>query len=177
MRRTTTTRTLVDLGQVESRDVVFRATMSALRRNLTNRSKLWSAASALGGPGRAGIPVLRDVLMTIGTDPPSDSDLESRGVLLIERLGWRPAVRQHEVMRPDGRKARLDFAWVENLFCIELHGRQHDAHERKRSDHRRDAMLRRLGWHIVYLCWEEIVLEAEATMAFLREEALSYGLR
>lgn len=173
MPTTTPTRTLVDLGMVCSEEIVLRAVHSALRRRLTTRARLRLICDELGKCGRAGVPVLRRVLAQVATDPPTESDLESRGAILIQRLGWEGVRRQFEVPRADGRPFRLDFARPDIKLAIELDGSHHREPGQRAKDRRRDAELERQGWTVVHLEWEDVTTGAVDTMRLLSELAAS----
>ncbi len=173
MPTTTATRTLVDLGMVCSEEVVLRASHSALRKRLTTRARLRLICDDLAKCGRAGVPVLRRVLLEVASDPPTESDLESRGALLLQRLGWLGVRRQYEVARSDGRVFRLDFAVPEIRMAIELDGSHHRHHGQALKDRRRDLELERLGWRVVHLDWEDVTTGASDTMRLLADVAAS----
>jgi len=150
MPTTTPTRTLADLGMVCSEEVVLRAAHSALRKKLITRARLRLTCDELGKCGRAGIPVLRRVLLEVASDPPTESDLESRGAILLQRLGWFDVRRQFEVARTEGRPFRLDFALPEIKLAIELDGSHHRERSQWSMDRRRDRELQGLGWTVVH---------------------------
>lgn len=175
MPTTTPTRTLADLGMVCSEEVVLRAVYCALRKKLTTRARLRFICDDLARCGRAGIPVLRRVLLQVASDPPTESDLESRGAVLMHRLGWDEVRRQHEVMRSDGRSFRLDFALPDIKLAIELDGGHHRERKQWLKDRRRDLELERLGWTVVHLEWEDVTAGAADTMRLLAELAATLG--
>lgn len=175
MPTTTPTRTLVDLGMVCSEDAVLRAAHSALRKKLTTRARLRAACDDLGRCGRAGVPVLRRVLLEVASDPPTESDLESRGALLLQRLGWVGVRRQFEVRRLAGGVFRLDFAVPGILLAIELDGRHHRDRQQWERDRRRDLELQRLGWTVIHLEWEDVTTGVGDTMRLLAEVANTLG--
>ena len=175
MPTTTPARTLVDLGMVCSEDVVLRAVHSALRKRLTTRARLRVICDELAKCGRAGVPVLRRVLLQVASDPPTESDLESRAAILLHRLGWSDVRRQVEVTRPGGGVFRLDFALPEIKLAIELDGGHHRERRQWLKDRRRDMELERLGWTVVHLEWEDVTTAAVDTMRLLAEVAARLG--
>ena len=175
MRTTTPTRTLVDLGMVCSEEAVLRAVHAALRKKLTTRARLRRICDDLAKCGRAGVPVLRRVLLEVASDPPTESDLESRGAILMQRLGWEEVRRQYEVARADGGLFRLDFALPKIRMAIELDGSHHRDRRQSSKDRRRDIELERLGWTVVHLEWEDVTSGANDTMRFLAEVAAALG--
>ncbi len=177
MPTTTPTRTLADLGMVCSEEVLLRAVHSALRKKLTTRARLRVACDDMGRCGRAGIPALRRVLLEVASDPPTESDLESRGALLLQRLGWSTVRRQFEVERRDGGRFRLDFALPEVKLAIELDGRHHRNRVQWQKDRRRDLELGRLGWTVIRLEWEDVTSGANDTMRMLSEVAAALDYR
>lgn len=175
MPTTTPTRTLADLGMVCSEEVVLRAVHSALRRKLTTRARLRLICDELAKCGRAGVPALRRILDQVATDPPTESDLESQGLILIQRLGLVGVRRQFEVARADGRPFRLDFALPEIQLAIELDGSHHRERKQRLKDRRRDLELERRGWTIVHLQWEDLTTGAVDTMRLLAELVATLG--
>lgn len=177
MPTTTPARTLVDLGMVCSEEVVVRAVHSALRKRLTTRARLRLLCDELAKPGRAGVPLLRRVLAEVASDPPTESDLESRGAILMQRLGWTEVRRQFEVPRPEGRPYRLDFALPAIKLAIELDGSHHREHAQMLKDRRRHLELERLGWTVLHLDWEDVTTAASDTMRLLAGVAADLGRR
>ena len=177
MPTTNPARTLADLGMVCSEEVVLRAVHSALRKRLTTRARLRLICDELAKCGRAGVPVLRRALDQVATDPPTESDLESQGLILLQRLGWVGVRRQFEVTRSDGRPFRLDFALPEIKLAIELDGSHHRERTQRLHDRRRDLELQRRGWTVIHLQWEDVTTGAADTMRLLTELAAALGLR
>ena len=175
MPTTTPSRTLADLGMVCSEEVVLRAVHSALRKKLTTRARLRLICNDLARCGRAGIPVLRRVLLEVASDPPTESDLETRGAILLQRLGWVEVRRQYEVSRAQGRSFRLDFALPEIKLAIELDGSHHRERRQWLKDRRRDLELGRLGWTVVHLAWDDVTVGASDTLRLLADVAATLG--
>ncbi len=96
-----------------------------------------------GRRGRAAaLPLLSD-----SADSPAESVLRIR----FRFAGLPPAVPNHEIRRPDdGRRARIDLAFVEQRVGVEHEGDHHRTDQAQwRHDLRRIAALEDAGWSII----------------------------
>jgi very-short-patch-repair endonuclease len=116
---TTPARTLLDLGAVVSANVVESALEDALMRRLVTFSLLNATIERLGGPGRRGAGVLRQLVEE--RDPataPTQSVLEDALLRVLRRGGLPEPVRQYQV-----GGVRLDAAYPERRLGIEADSR------------------------------------------------------
>jgi very-short-patch-repair endonuclease len=93
-----------------------------------------------------------------------ESPIETKlGERMIERLDCTTLVAQHEVA-VDGKRYRLDFAFVPERLAIECDG--HDFHERTkeqaRHDRSRDRALQLAGWTVLRFTGSEIHRDVDA---------------
>jgi restriction endonuclease-like protein/putative AbiEi antitoxin of type IV toxin-antitoxin system len=155
---TTPTHTIVDLCGVVGREVVEPALDDALRRSLTSLPRLRWAAQRLGGRGRPGAMLLRDLLRERGpgSTPPA-SRLESRVRALIRHGGLPDPSPQWEIRDRGRLLARVDFAYPEVKLAIEADGYRHHsgrvAWQRDRV--RRNALTSR-GWRVLHVTWADL---------------------
>jgi very-short-patch-repair endonuclease len=49
----------------------------------------------------------------------------------------------------------LDFAFQDLKIAVEVDGRQHQDHDRKVSDEKKDAFLRQTGWEVIRIVWKK----------------------
>jgi very-short-patch-repair endonuclease len=131
-------RTLIDLGDVVSRDRVEDALDNALLRGLTSADYLAKELARLGTKGRRGAATL-------------GSWLERRFIRFLgEKLP--PFKREHPSLQ-----YFIDFAWPEALLAVEVHGMKwHLIRLRWPRDLVRHNELSEAGWTILHLTWKEI---------------------
>lgn len=152
---TTPARTLIDLAGMLDEESLEAAIENAFRRRLIGEQFLWRRLDELGGSGRSGTAVLRNILD--GRDEhAAESRLEVKVWRLLVRSGLPKPVRQHPV-RIDGRSYRLDFAWPSFRVAVEADGfATHGARRRVfHADRRRAAILVSAGWRVVPVTWKD----------------------
>jgi very-short-patch-repair endonuclease len=117
---TSPARTLADLGDFTDPEAVERAVESVLRTKLAGEAEIWAVARRLRRPGRHGPAVLGHILERRGRGtPPTESDLETRALQLIRRLGFpEPTWRQYPVERPGRAPFRVDFVWDTGRYLV-----------------------------------------------------------
>lgn len=116
---TTPARTLLDLGAVAPAEAVKPALEDALMRRLVGFALLAGTLERLGGRGRRGAVVFRELVEE--RDPataPTQSALEDELRRVLRRGGLPEPVRQYEVGR-----VRLDFAYPDRRLGIEADSR------------------------------------------------------
>ena len=146
-------RTLLDLGAVAGRAVVESALEDALMRRLVTLELLRRTLDRLGGPGRSGAGVLRELVDE--RDPataPTQSVLEDRLLDELRRAGLPEPVRQYDVAG-----VRLDFAYPERGLGIEAdsriwHGGRSDV--QRNSD--KANLLVAHGWRVLHFTWADV---------------------
>lgn len=167
---TNVTRTLIDLAGVLDKERIERAIDDALRRGLTSVSRLRGRLGDLGGPGRAGTRLLRE-LLDARTDraAPPESLLEARLLKLLTASGLPVPVTQYEIRAAGRVLARLDFAYPDRLVAIEADGyRYHSGRIVWQRDLERRNLLAGLGWRMVHVTWEDLALRPGEVVEILR---------
>ncbi|MGH2788955.1 MAG: DUF559 domain-containing protein [Actinomycetota bacterium] len=129
---TTVHRTLVDVGNVASTDLVEQALECALRRRLTSEARLSRILLGVGTQGRKGAAVLRELLeLRPARTAPTESALETKTIQLLRAHGFPPPERQKVVRDANGFVARVDLAYAHANLIIEVDSRAH--HLRRRE--------------------------------------------
>ncbi len=163
-------RTVVDLGATAAPDDVARFVEHLVMRRTMSFAAIVAAVDRLGGRGRAGAGVLRDVLTDwhFGAQPP-DSVLESRFLSLL-RDNHLPLADFHYRVGVGAEKFELDFAYPDRRVDIEIDG--WEFHSDRRSfehDRRRDTMLRTAGWTVLRFTWRQVNAEPAWVTTSIRE--------
>ena len=141
-------RTLVDLASVLPFESLEAAVHSALRKRQTTVSRLTDFHERQSGRGRSGVTSMRKVLADIDSfGAPTGSHLETRFMQLIRKARFPTMHRQVEVWDAGRFVARVDFAYPDRRFAIEV--QSYEFHSERR-DWKRDQEkvndLRRAGW-------------------------------
>lgn len=162
-------RTLIDLAGIATDDEVLeRALDDALRRELTGLEQIASRLEQLG-PLRRGYQRMRSLLEHPGRLGMTDSTLETRFLQLLRKHDLREPVLQHPVRRINGSMAYVDCAYPDLGIAIELEGGFVHAGRRPRNrDAARQADLTIEGWRVVPMTWDNVVVDAEATVLRMR---------
>jgi very-short-patch-repair endonuclease len=151
---TSPVRTLIDLGSVVDEATLVRALDGAERDGKVKRHVLVRRLDELGR--RQGTAVLRRVLSqreAIGRTP--QSVLERAFLDLVTAAGLPQPVRQHPVVRADGKPAYLDFAYPDRRLAIEVDGNcAHATPAQRASDHERTNHLPE--WRFLRFTYEDV---------------------
>jgi very-short-patch-repair endonuclease len=169
LRVTGLVRTLVDLGAVIRDPAVVETAMeSALRRDEQLFDRMKERLETLGGHGRRGAGVLREILALRDPDAaPTEGMFETLIERRLRAWGLEMPVRQYEVS-VGGRVVRIDFAWVRRRVGLEPRGfRCHSGREKFQSDIDRANELALTGWLIIYVTWEDLVRRPEKILSQL----------
>lgn len=146
---TTAARTVVDLAAVVPAALFERALEDAFRRRLTTPEDVDATLWRVGGRGRKGTKLLRDLLDDRGAS--SDSGWEVRLRRLLVDRGLPAPDSQHAVVI-DGQRYRLDLAYPAQRVDVEFESlRWHTGRERLEVDSERRNRLRAAGWRIVHV--------------------------
>lgn len=147
-------RTLIDLAGVVEEEALESAVDTVLREGLASISYVRRRMAALGTRGRAGVPLLQDVLADRVGGRPAESPRENRLVRELRAAGLPKPVRQYELRDEGGELvARFDLAYPNQRIGIEYdsyrhhHGRQ--AWRKDRARHNRSTALGWLVFHVV----------------------------
>jgi hypothetical protein len=167
-------RTIMDLGAVVSDRAAVEAAMeSGMRRDEELFDRMKERLETLGGKGRRGAGVLRELLAL--RDPgaaPTEGMFETLMERLILRAGLPRPVRQYEVREGDELIARVDFGWLIVNPHVGLEPRGywcHSGREKFQLDTDRANALARTRWHIIYATWGDLVRRPEKIIGQLRE--------
>lgn len=155
---TTVARTLVDLGRHDRRDAIMSAD-AALREGLTDRTAIDGAlAAAAGWPG-----VRQARLVLVLADPRAESPLESLTRLALHDDGF-PAPKLQAVIGG----YRVDMLFVEQALILEIDGLGKYSDAEWRREKRREIRLRKLGYRVERVTWDDIVNRWPETSRWLR---------
>jgi very-short-patch-repair endonuclease len=162
-------RTFLDLASLLSESHLEEVLNEGIRRNLMSVPAVGLRLQQLGqlrrGAGRA-----RRVLESYvpGQRPP-ESVLETRYLQLIRSAGLPIGFPQYEVQLPDGRHARVDFAYPELGVGVELDGEAYHYGERAdRRDRTRENELGALGLRILRFDWEDVTKHPDDVVQLVR---------
>ena len=146
---------------------------SALRRDEQLFDRMKERLETLGGHGRRGAGVLRDILALRDPDAaPTEGMFETLMERRLRAWGLEMPVRQYEVS-VGGRVVRIDFAWVRKRVGLEPRGFWcHSGREKFQSDIDRANDLALTGWTIIYVTWQDLVRRPEKILSRL-EDALA----
>lgn len=154
---TTVARTLLDLGAVVPAADVERAAQAAILERKVGEIDLVCLLERLGGRGKRGTTALRAAVLS-GLPPEElQSRLEWELLRVVRSCPVDPAILQHEVELPDGRRAVLDLAWPERMVAAEADGRRwHSTRAQFEADLRRSNALQALGWAHYRYGWNDL---------------------
>jgi hypothetical protein len=162
-------RLAVDLGSVLPFDQYRRAVALLRRHHGIDWPSLDRTYRQHSVQGRNGCGALRDLLeLHFGTEGAPEEVIEARCADLLIAAGLPAPVHQFEVVRPDGRRARLDLAYPELCIGIETDGRIHGEEEVRQADAVRRNQLQLLGWTILHFTWEDVVHRPDQVVRTVR---------
>ncbi|MDQ6613976.1 MAG: hypothetical protein M3083_04330 [Actinomycetota bacterium] len=152
-------RTIVDLAGSLPPTLLTDAVDVALATRLVTIAALTAELGRLAGRGRPGVGKLRGHLLDrglIGAPEPSVLEAKMGRIIILTRLPL-PTVELH--VGKDG-EYRLDFAWADILFSIEVDGYAwHFTPGQQQRDHRRRNRLQEAGWTIRVYTWRDVCRE------------------
>jgi len=152
-------RVLVDLGRHDQRDAIIAAD-AALRERLTTREEIErSLEQTIGWPG---VRQAREVLAL--ADARAESPLESLARLVLHDDGFPPP---DDLQRWFGRD-RVDLVFDRQRLIIEIDGLGKYAMTTPAEEKRRERRLRRYGYRVERLTWDDIMVNWPATRRWLR---------
>jgi len=148
---TTPARTLVDAAQLLAREPLADLVDDAMCRKLTAAPAVLDAANrAQRGPGRRGIPLLREVLEAWDARIQPGSPAEMRLLRLLEQFGLGTPIRQFSVRSRDGSFiGRLDLAYPDRSVGLEYDGERFHNPRHWDRDESRYAAFRAAGWWVM----------------------------
>ena len=165
---TTPTRTLIDLGAVNHWRRVEDAFDSAERESHIRRSDVASRHAEIRKRGRRGVGPMAVVLKDRPESTPH-SVLERRFLRLLEDASIPMPICQYEVALPNGRKAYIDAAHVQQKCAWELDGRRgHASDQRRAQDNARTSALQALSWNVERFTYDQVTNEGRAVVQIVR---------
>lgn len=161
---TSVARTILDLPAVAPPYLVGKALDHACRRWPGMLDVIVQRFLELGGRGRRGTRLLREMLAErLGLDRFTQSDFESNALDLVRSIGLPEPVLQHEV-RDDDFAAFLDMAWPPIMLGLECDSLAHHFGKADHEwEHRRRRRLQRLGWAIIEVTYDDVAYRAQQT--------------
>jgi hypothetical protein len=167
---TTTARTLLDLPATSHPFLVGQALDDACRRERGMLDAIVQRHLELPRRGRRGVRLMDRLLEErLGTGRFAGSGFETRTVALVRRAGLPAPVLQYAV-RDGDFVAYLDLAWPRIRWAIECDSLAHHSGKRAHEwDRARRRRLKRLGWDIVEVTYDQVTRDGPATAAELRE--------
>jgi len=155
-------RTILDLAAVYDEAQLRGAIDVARRRRLIHPGPLIARHLEIARPGRPGTSLARRVLEQLDADLAlTESDLETRLLMVIARAGLPAPVRQHSV-EISGSTYRIDMAYPERLLAIEGDGFEfHSGRDIFERDRVRQNDLVLAGWRVLRFTWRQICREPE----------------
>lgn len=169
---TTVARTIVDCARHDRRDGIMAAD-AALHAGLVTEAELDTALQRA-----AGWPFVRRARRVVElADGRAESPLESITRLRIADGGLPVPDLQVWIDDPwTGSRYRVDGLWVEQRVVLEIDGRDKYSREELRREVDREHALRRLGYRIIRVMWDDVVRQWGRTATRIRAELASSPL-
>jgi len=162
-------RTILDLSGQLSAKRTDRVVKDAVGRGLTTITKLAVVLAELGGRGRAGTLTLRSILGALTAEPPTESELEDLVLAVLTAAGLELPHRQIKVGGTTAPIGRIDFLYRAAGVVIEADSRTwHGNWIATKADHRRDAKLTAVGFHVIRTDYGQLIEEPELFIAAIR---------
>jgi hypothetical protein len=167
---TTIARTLLDLPATSHPFLVAQALDHACRRRPGTLEEVVARHLELTRRGRRGVRLMdRLIEERLGRGRFAGSGFETKTVALVRRVGLPDPVLQHAVRDRDF-VAYLDLAWPAVRWAVECDSLAHHSGKRAHEwDRARRRRLKRLGWDVVEVTYDQVTRDAPATGAELRE--------
>ena len=151
-------RTLTDLGQVVSDDVLRNVLHAALTRHVVRLEELSNEALRRRALRRVGpSALLRVIGANLSPQGFVASELERMVVAFIASAGLPEPERNYEI-GVGGRCFTVDLAWPLVRFAVELDGRAFHA-DRFDEDRKRDVTLKVHGWDVHRYTWKHATVD------------------
>ncbi len=144
---TSVTRTVIDLAdQGCPAALLERAIDSGVRKRLTSIPTLVRRIDELAGPGRGGVPLLRELILDAG----GESKLERRFLRLMREAAMPRPQCQVVHVSGTGRVRRVDFEFTPERLVVEVSGRLgHTSDSDRQHDARRRNELQQAGFMVL----------------------------
>jgi very-short-patch-repair endonuclease len=169
LRITTVARTLLDLASVFQRDRLELVLEDALRKRMTAIPQL---KDLLEGRGR-GLPGAAPLRTLVERRDPNtrstDTRFEAKLLALLRTARLPLPLPQFTITAQGHFIGRVDFAYPDHRLVIEAHSfRWHSGRKRWDSDVQREKDLRRLGWRILKITYDDLVERPDQVVADIR---------
>lgn len=170
-------RCLLDLAGVLAPVRVGLSLDDALRKRLTTLERMWDELEAVGGRGRRGSRLLRELLsMRDDRDGTLQSQLEAAALRVLRDKRLPPATTQFVVAEAGANPPRLDFAYPPYRVGVEPDGfRWHHTLDHLRRDDARDRRLKLLGWIVLHYSYDDFRFDRENVIDEVRTVLASRG--
>ena len=155
---TTIARTVVDQARHDRRDGLLAAEAARHERLASTAEIRGSLRAAAGWPG---VRAAREMVALASEH--SESPLESLTRLALYDSGF-PLPRQQVEIGP----FRVDFLWPDQRLVLEVDGKAKSTAEELWREKRRDALLRRLGYRVVRVTWDDVLNHWPEVARYLR---------
>ncbi|MBL8909180.1 MAG: DUF559 domain-containing protein [Archangium sp.] len=161
LRVTSPTKTILALAPTLAEHDLRSMLDEALRRKWTTLDRLESALKKVGELRSEFGALARLIHEYQGGDGPTESELESMTLELIDMAGLPRPVKQRSVV-VNGRVRRLDFWWPDFKIVLEVDGYAHHSSPRSfEDDRRRNNALVTRGCLVLHWTWQLIQDEPE----------------
>jgi hypothetical protein len=169
---TSVARTLFDLAGVLNPKQTERALDYCLVRKLVTTPAAWQIYHDVGGAGRRGSRVFRQLLAARGDGYVAPaSELERRFINDVILAGGFPMPeREVDLGDADGWIGRVEFVYWRAKLLVEVDGRlHHSAMVDQQRDRDRGNKLTAAGWRILYVDYEMLTQRLPYTRELLRD--------
>lgn len=164
VRTSSATRAIIDMARTESPRRLEAAIDSAVRLRRTSVPTLSRRMSEMSGRGRAGIRVLRTLVLDSG----GESYLERAFLRLVRAAGLPRPTPQVVHRSRDGKVMRVDFEFHDGLI-VEVSGRRGHSSDRDRQrDARRRNDLQSSGWVVLEFTTADVLEDPAYVEALVR---------
>ncbi len=164
---TSPSRTIVDVSGILREPLLGRTIEQAAVNGMLDVPEI---DAILAGPRRRGSPRLRGLLDDWRRYPRAmriRSPMEAKLLPLLTRYEI-PIPHVNERIEVGGERFEIDFRWPPQRLCVETDGgRYHDHPVAQARDSHRNRVLRRHGYRVHRLSWDDLEVRPAATMAEL----------
>lgn len=168
---TTPTRTLLDCSAVVREEVLEAWLDQALRTGRTSIRRINSSLERAGGQHGLG-PIRRLLRFRDPEAAPNESRLETLLLRILRRAGLLDGVVPQKVIYDSGGfVGRIDFVYPARRLVVEAHSYKfHSSNQAWQADVARWNRLRRQGWRVVLVTWQQVLTEPDKVQADIRAE-------
>ncbi len=173
---TSVARTLLDLAAVLHPAETERALDNCLVRKLVTAEAAWRVYQDVGGQGRSGSRVFRELLDARGEGYVAPaSELERRFIRdVVIPFDLPTPRRERDIGDSDGWIGRVEFVYFEAKVLVEIDGRLfHTALVDRRRDRDRDNRFMAAGWRVIRIDYEMLTKTPELVARLIRKALLA----